>query len=230
MHHDSQQNLCIATKLSHDARIESKFVNSTAMAGHLLQLKLPGIRWSLGPGTPTRATTRSILTSNLRGVSRLRLETNLSRKQGLELGFSTRPAFVVAAVGNGEGERTSESDAVAPEPAIEENGSFPVESQDFKIHRRDPRNLFLYAAGEILLLEPLHQALAVALDLKLTTTKSFCIILVLCISQLWSLTTNFFMILAIRVLRDRVDARRIRIPGDQFRWSCIVNHGRHSGE
>lgn len=36
-----------------------------------------------------------------------------------------------------------------------------------------------------------------------------------------------FMILAFRVLRDPVDARRIRFPGDQ---RCIVNYGRHSGE
>lgn len=131
------------------------------MAGHLLQLKLPGIRWSsLSPGTPSRATTRSILTPALRGDRRLRLETNLSRKQGLNLGFRTPPAFVVAAVNDGEGESTSESDDVAQERVIEDNGSFPVESQEnLRIHRHDPPNVLLYAAGEILLLKPLHQAL-----------------------------------------------------------------------
>jgi hypothetical protein len=78
----------------------------------------------------------------------------LSRKLGLHLGFRTPPAFVVAAVGNGEGETTSNSDdvqesnAVAPERVIEENGSFPVESQEnLIIHRRDPPNVLLYAAG-----------------------------------------------------------------------------------
>lgn len=66
----------------------------------------------------------------------------------MNIGFRTPPAFVVAAVNDGEGESTSESDDVAQERVIEDNGSFPVESQEnLRIHRHDPPNVLLYAAG-----------------------------------------------------------------------------------
>lgn len=80
-----------------------------------------------------------------------------SSRRGLGLGLRGRPAAA------GEGE-TSESDIASERirdetQPTEENSSFPVAFQDLKVRRRDPPNLFLYAAGENLLSGSLTQTL-----------------------------------------------------------------------